>query len=150
VRAVQTNIVNKTIQKAKNGKYSVDENNPFFEECKTKVDMKWSGEKSRGVIYSIAVTTHGGAEQLTEAVRKGEVTVVEDNGVQFYSWRELETGKRTQIDSAKTIARKNNIDLDQFNKIGDVLDSIGWDFAVTPAVLAKAIYIYTPYVYLTL
>jgi hypothetical protein len=134
---VQTRIVNNSIMK-KDGKYSVDDANPFFEECKTKADLKWSGEKSKGVLRSIAEVAHGGADKLDEAVRRQEVKVVDDNGQKFYSWRELQTGKRTQITALKTIGRKNAIDQNQFDKISSVLESMGWEFAVSPALEQQA------------
>ena len=51
--------------------------------------------KNRGVPLEIAQKEFGGAENLEQAIAGGRAFVLSDEGEEFYSWKEIDCGKKT-------------------------------------------------------
>ena len=55
-----TKIINKSISKGDNGRPEISSANPYFEECRIKMERKWRGEKQKGVTFTLAAQQCGG------------------------------------------------------------------------------------------
>ena len=123
-----TSIVNKSVTKH-GGVLSIDVRNPYFEEVREKIELKYGGEKNKGHIRCVAEKICGGPEKLDEAIEQGQVTVsTDENGVAFYAIKTMVCGKTTTIKNLTRIGKAQAISSDDFAKVANQLAAMGWNF----------------------
>ena len=134
-RATQTRIVNGALKKTPNGRYDIDWSSPIFQEAKEKYEKKYFRDEQKGLPKTLAVAACGGKQAFEEALANGELKQFDQDGVQYFAWRQMKCGRERGITTFKTTMSKHNISSEAYDKIGEVLDSLSWNFNFTQAQL---------------
>lgn len=82
------------------------------------------------MIYAVAKTQCGSAGDLEEAIRKGEITVIEnDKGLKLYYFPNEVQGNRESVVKDIRISRSKATTKKALDNIGsELLASLGWEF----------------------
>ena len=102
------------------------------QELKTKYEKHYGKDERKFYPKGLAASMWGGAANLERALSTGEATLHKnDNGLEFVSWKEMTSGTETGKTTTHAAKGTKDISMDAYHQLGDILESISWDFHLT-------------------
>eukprot|EP00969_Alexandrium_andersonii_P006706 291913-Alexandrium_andersonii.AAC.1 len=97
-RAKMTKLTNELISRDEKGRMQVvlDRSAPVWQSMLSYQEEKFAKRKKRGVLKPVAANMCGGQAQLQAAIDEGVVEEVEDEGVSYFIFREVEVGSKSR------------------------------------------------------
>ena len=106
---------------------------------KQRCRLNYSKDKKTGMTRTFAEAAAGGADKLTLALERGEVTRTTADGCEFFIWRTLEAGSSDGFKTDWSLQGEAALTAAQAAELDHVLRAVRWDFQITPMQEKKAV-----------
>ena len=133
-RKAQTKLINDSMVGDGKGKFQLDKTKPIFQESLSKSTGSYWDKGEVAYPRGIAETMWGSAAKLDAAVADGSCKEIDEDGSQFYSWKNLKIGARGSTNNTKQLqGGRAQITSDQYDQMASIITGTTWAFNHTKA-----------------